>query len=117
MRVTDSATMDVVEMVLGGTVNKQIVSLINRNGGHAIGITGKDGQMIRARKLSTTRKTPAVQPTEIIDIGHVGEVESIDTSVIETLTNSNFIPDRKSTRLNSSHVAISYAVFCLKKKK
>lgn len=92
MRVTDSATMDVVEMVLGGTVNKQIVSLINRNGGHAIGITGKDGQMIRARKLSTTRKTPAVQPTEIIDIGHVGEVESIDTSVIETLTNSNFIP-------------------------
>lgn len=92
MRVTDSATMDVVEMVLGGTVNKQIVSLINRNGGHAIGITGKDGQMIRARKLSTTRKTPAVQPTEIIDIGHVGEVESVDTSVIETLTNSNFIP-------------------------
>src|SRR5690625_5522200 len=112
MRVTDSATMDVVEMVLGGTVNKQIVSLINRNGGHAIGITGKDGQMIRARKLSTTRKTPAVQPTEIIDIGHVGEVESIDTSVIETLTNSK---DRKSTRLNSSHVATSYAVFCLKK--
>jgi acetylglutamate kinase len=92
MRVTDSATMDVVEMVLGGTVNKQIVSLINRNGGHAIGITGKDGQMIRARKLSTTRKTPGVQATEIIDIGHVGEVASIDTSVIETLTNSNFIP-------------------------
>ena len=92
MRVTDSATMDVVEMVLGGTVNKQIVSLINRNGGHAIGITGKDGQMIRARKLSSTRKTAAMQPTEIIDIGHVGEVEAIDTSVIETLTNSNFIP-------------------------
>lgn len=92
MRVTDSATMDVVEMVLGGTVNKQIVSLINRNGGHAIGITGKDGQMIRARKLSSTRKTAAMQPTEIIDIGHVGEVAAIDTSVIETLTNSNFIP-------------------------
>ncbi|MDQ2076709.1 acetylglutamate kinase [Marinimicrobium sp. ABcell2] len=92
MRVTDSETMDVVEMVLGGTVNKQIVSLINRNGGHAIGITGKDGQMIRARKLSATRKSPGLQATEIIDIGHVGEVASIDTSVIETLTNSNFIP-------------------------
>src|SRR5690554_3991679 len=88
MRVTDSATMDVVEMVLGGTVNKQIVSLINRNGGQAIGITGKDGQMIRARKLSATRKSPEVQTTEIIDIGHVGEVAAIDTSVIETLTNS-----------------------------
>lgn len=92
MRVTDSATMDVVEMVLGGTVNKQIVSLINRNGGHAIGITGKDGQMIRARKLSATRKSATMQTTDIVDIGQVGEVAAIDTSVIETLTNSNFIP-------------------------
>lgn len=92
MRVTDSATMDVVEMVLGATVNKQIVSLINRNGGQAIGITGKDGQLIRAKKLSVTRKTPEMQAPEIIDIGHVGEVRSINTEVIDMLLNSNFIP-------------------------
>ncbi len=92
MRVTDSATMDVVEMVLGGTVNKQIVSLINHNGGHAIGLTGKDGQLIRARKLSATRKTADMQAPEIIDIGHVGEVASINTSVIDMLVNSDFIP-------------------------
>lgn len=92
MRVTDSATMDVVEMVLGGTVNKQIVSLINHNGGHAIGLTGKDGQLIRARKLSATRKTADMLAPEIIDIGHVGEVDSINTSVIDMLVNSDFIP-------------------------
>ena len=92
MRVTDSATMDVVEMVLGGTVNKQIVSLINRNGGQAIGITGKDGQLIRARKLSFTRKSPEMLEPEIIDIGHVGEVSSVNTSVIDMLINSDFIP-------------------------
>ncbi len=92
MRVTDSATMDVVEMVLGGAVNKQIVSLINRNGGQAIGITGKDGQLIRARKLSFTRKSPEMLEPEIIDIGHVGEVSSINTSVIDMLINSDFIP-------------------------
>jgi acetylglutamate kinase len=92
MRVTDSATMDVVEMVLGGTVNKQIVSLINRNGGQAIGITGKDGQLIRARKLSFTRKSPELLEPEIIDIGHVGEVSSVNTSVIDMLINSDFIP-------------------------
>lgn len=92
MRVTDSKTMDVVEMVLGGTVNKQIVSLINHNGGHAIGITGKDGQLIRARKLSAKRQTPDMKAPEIIDIGHVGEVASINTSVIDMLINSDFIP-------------------------
>lgn len=92
MRVTDSQTMDVVEMVLGANVNKQIVSLMNHNGGQAIGITGKDGQFIRARKLSVTRKTPGMNATEIVDIGHVGEVESIDTHVIEMLVNSDFIP-------------------------
>jgi acetylglutamate kinase len=92
MRVTDSQTMDVVEMVLGGTVNKQIVSLINHNGGHAIGITGKDGQLIRARKLSAKRQTPEMQAPEIIDIGHVGEVASINTSVIDMLIDSDFIP-------------------------
>jgi len=92
MRVTDSQTMDVVEMVLGATVNKQIVNLINHNGGQAIGITGKDGQLIRAKKLSVTRKTPDMQAPEIIDIGHVGEVESVNTSVIDMLVNSDFIP-------------------------
>lgn len=92
MRVTDSATMDVVEMVLGGTVNKQIVSLINRNGGKAIGLTGKDGKLIRARKMTVTRKTPGMNASEIVDIGHVGEVVSINTDVIDMLTNSNFIP-------------------------
>src|SRR5690606_10326498 len=92
MRVTDAATMDVVEMVLGGTVNKQIVSLINRNGGQAIGLTGTDGQLIRARKLTVTHKTADMLAPEIIDIGHVGEVASVNTAVIDMLTNSDFIP-------------------------
>jgi acetylglutamate kinase len=92
MRVTDSATMDVVEMVLGATVNKQIVSLINRNGGQAIGVTGKDGRLINARKLQVSHKTPEMLAPEIIDIGHVGEVASINTAVIDMITNSDFIP-------------------------
>ncbi|WP_041521755.1 acetylglutamate kinase [Gilvimarinus agarilyticus] len=92
MRVTDSKTMDVVEMVLGGTVNKQIVSLINRNGGEAIGVTGKDGQLIRAKKLEVKAASPEVAASEIIDIGHVGEVASINKSVIDMLLNSDFIP-------------------------
>ena len=77
MRVTDSETMDVVEMVLGGLVNKEIVSLINRHGGRAIGLTGKDGDLIRARKLTIRRDSPELEAPEIIDIGHVGEVASI----------------------------------------
>lgn len=92
MRVTDSATMDVVEMVLGGTVNKQIVSLINRNGGQAIGITGKDGNLIQARKMEVTRYSEALQAPEIIDIGQVGEVKSINRKVIDLLVQSDFIP-------------------------
>lgn len=92
MRVTDSATMDVVEMVLGGTVNKQIVNLINSNGGHAIGVTGKDGRLIRAKKMGVTKKTPDMKAPEIIDIGHVGEVASIDRSVIDLLVQGDFIP-------------------------
>ena len=92
MRVTDSATMDVVEMVLGGTVNKQIVSLINRNGGQAIGITGKDGNLINAHKMTVTHQTPDMLAPEIIDIGHVGEVTSIKRDVIDLLVNSHFIP-------------------------
>ena len=92
MRVTDSATMDVVEMVLGATVNKQIVSLINRNGGTAIGVTGKDGKLINACKMTVTHQTPEMQAPEIIDIGHVGEVSSINTDVINMITDSDFIP-------------------------
>ncbi len=92
MRVTDSQTMDVVEMVLGGQVNKDIVSLINRNGGKAIGLTGKDANFIRARKLSVKQPSPEVQKSEIIDIGHVGEVSEIDAEVIHMLTRSDVIP-------------------------
>ncbi len=92
MRVTDSKTMDVVEMVLGGTVNKEIVNLINNAGGKAVGITGKDGKLIQAKKLKATRNSPEMSATEIIDIGHVGEVEKIDCGVIDMLTNSDFIP-------------------------
>lgn len=92
MRVTDSQTMDVVEMVLGGSVNKQIVSLINANGGSAIGVTGKDGQLIRARKLHVTRNSPDLAVPEIIDIGLVGEVEAVNTDVIDMMIKSNFIP-------------------------
>ncbi|MCG6964942.1 MAG: acetylglutamate kinase [Chromatiaceae bacterium] len=92
MRVTDAETMDVVEMVLGGLVNKDIVNLINRHGGSAVGLTGKDGDLIRARKLHLTRSNPQAQVSEIIDIGHVGEVESIDASVVDMLVHGNFIP-------------------------
>ena len=92
MRVTDAQTMDVVEMVLGGSVNKEIVSSINRNGGKAIGVTGKDGQLIRARKLTVTRHSPELNASEIIDIGHVGEVDQIDTEVLGVILGSNFIP-------------------------
>lgn len=92
MRVTDTATMDVVEMVLGGTVNKQIVNLINRNGGQAVGLTGKDGQLIRAKKLTVTHQTPEMSAPEILDIGLVGEVEHVNRAVIDMLINSDFIP-------------------------
>ena len=92
MRVTDAETMDVVEMVLGGLVNKEIVNLINRHGGRAVGLTGKDGDLIRARKLKVTRKTPELEAPEIIDIGHVGEVESIDGAVVDMLDHGDFIP-------------------------
>ncbi|NVZ10268.1 acetylglutamate kinase [Allochromatium humboldtianum] len=92
MRVTDSETMDVVEMVLGGLVNKEIVNFINRHGGSAVGLTGKDGDLIRARKLLIKRDAPELHAPEIIDIGHVGEVESIDPAIIHMLTKSNFIP-------------------------
>jgi len=93
MRVTDSETMDVVEMVLGGLVNKEIVNLINRRGGNAVGLTGKDGDLIRAKKLKhIVNNAPELKASEIIDIGHVGEVESIDPAVITMLVSGHFIP-------------------------
>ncbi len=92
MRVTDSATMDVVEMVLGGKVNKEIVTNINNYGGKAVGITGKDGGLIRARKLEMTAVNPDTLTPEIIDIGMVGEVESVDPTIIATLEQNKFIP-------------------------
>ncbi len=114
MRVTDSETMDVVEMVLGGLVNKQIVSLINRAGGNAVGLTGKDGDLIHARKMTFTRSKPEMTAPEIIDMGHVGEVASIDTGVIDMLLGGDFIPviapigvgeDGESYNINADLVA------------
>jgi len=97
MRVTDSETMDVVEMVLGGLVNKSIVNLINHNGGKAVGLTGKDGAMIRAKKMQLTRTISELESVElmapeIIDLGHVGEVTTIDPSIVHALDKSGFIP-------------------------
>jgi len=92
MRVTDSETMDVVEMVLGGLVNKDIVNLIARHGGRAVGLTGKDGDLIRARKLTISRNSPELDAPEIIDIGHVGEVTSVDVSIVDMMVEGGFIP-------------------------
>jgi len=92
MRVTDSETMDIVEMVLGGQVNKEIVNLINVHGGKAIGLTGKDGDFIHAKKINLTPSAAEVNASEIIDLGHVGEVSSIDPAVVHMLCNSDFIP-------------------------
>ena len=92
LRVTDGATMDVVEMVLGGKVNKEIVSLINRHGGNAVGLSGKDGSLIRAKKKKLTRAAVPDRPPEIIDIGMVGEVESVATNVVHALERERFIP-------------------------
>jgi acetylglutamate kinase len=92
MRVTDRDTMDVVQMVLGGLVNTDIVTLLNNHEGRAVGLTGKDAQLIRARKLKFTPDNPEMDESEIIDMGHVGEVETVNTEVIQTLINGGFIP-------------------------
>jgi acetylglutamate kinase len=89
MRVTDAETMDVVEMVLGGAVNKDIVTLINRAGGKAVGLTGQDGNFIHARKLLLPNRD---RPEELIDIGQVGEIAGIDPGVIYSLEQGGFIP-------------------------
>ena len=114
MRVTDAETMDVVEMVLGGLVNKEIVNLINQHGGHAVGLTGKDGDLIHARKLTFERHNPEMNAPEIVDIGHVGEVASIDPAIINMLVQGDFIPviapigvgvDGQSYNINADLVA------------
>ena len=124
IRVTDSETMDVVEMVLGGSVNKEIVTLINHHGGSAVGLTGKDGDMIRARKISTTVDSQEITP-ELIDMGHVGEVERIDSGVVDMLIQGDFIPviapigvgkDGSSYNINADLVAGKIAeVLCAEK--
>jgi acetylglutamate kinase len=114
MRVTDRETMDVVEMVLGGLVNKSIVNLISHNGGNAVGLTGKDGGLIHARKMKIERASPELDVPEIIDLGHVGEVTGIDPSIVDTLDHGNFIPviapigvgeDQMSYNINADLVA------------
>lgn len=114
MRVTDAQTMDVVQMVLGGLVNKEIVSLINRHGGRAVGLTGKDGDLIRARKLNLTRNDPAMAAPELIDLGHVGEVAHVNSAVVDLLVSGDFIPiiapvgvgeDGESYNINADLVA------------
>ena len=114
MRITDSETMDVVEMVLGGLVNKEIVNLINRHGGKAVGLTGKDGDFIRAKKIHLKKSAPEAHASEIIDLGHVGEVNSIDPAVVDMLGRSDFIPviapigvgdDGRSYNINADLVA------------
>jgi len=114
MRVTDGQTMDVVEMVLVGKVNKEIVTLINRNGGRSVGLSGKDGKLITARKMKVLKKRGDDQPPEIIDIGMVGEVTSVNNEILRTLLDGQFIPviapvgagSRGETyNINADHVA------------
>ena len=118
LRVTDRETIDVVEMVLGGLVNKNIVALINAQGGRAVGLSGKDGGMIQARKL-LLRQSQSDDENEVIDIGQVGEIEQIDPAVVDTLDQANFIPviapigagaDGKAYNINADTVAGSLAV-------
>ena len=124
MRVTDKATMDVVEMVLGGSVNKSIVNLINKHGGRAIGLTGKDASLIRAKKLPMT-KTEEQGNEQQIDLGFVGDVVSINRDVIDLMIASNFIPviaplgvdDEGNTyNINADVVAGKVAEFMLAEK-
>jgi len=125
MRVTDRETMDVVQMVLGGLVNKEIVSLLNQHGGKAVGLTGKDADFIRARQLKFKRNAPEMNAPEIIDIGHVGEVEEINGAVVDMLMHGDFIPviapigvgaDGQSYNINADVVAGKLAE-CLKAEK
>ena len=119
LRVTDSETMDIVEMVLGGLVNKEIVNLINSLGGKAVGLTGKDGNLIRARKMVVSQGDPVLERSEIIDYGHVGEVEHIEPQIVQLLESRAFIPvvapigvgeDGQTYNINSDTVAGRLAI-------
>lgn len=92
MRVTDAETMDVVEMVLAGLVNKEIVGNINRVGGKAVGLSGKDGGLICARKMHIEKTAPELDVPEIIDLGHVGHVHAVNTDILRLLENDRFVP-------------------------
>ena len=116
MRVTDEETMDIVQMVLGGLINKEIVSLINRQGGRAVGLTGKDGNLIRARKLYLSGVREGKEP---VDLGQVGEIEKVHTEIIERLVEDDFIPviapigagiDGRSYNINADLMASGLAV-------
>jgi acetylglutamate kinase len=122
MRMTDAPTMDVVEMVLGGKVNKSIVALINRHGGKAVGLSGKDGGLIQAEKLKIVQPTDADTPPEIIDPGLVGRVTAVQPAILHTLAREGFIPivapvgfgsNGETFNINAdlvaSHVAMSLA--------
>ena len=114
MRVTDKQTMDVVEMVLVGKVNKEIVTLINQNGGQSVGLSGKDGKLITAKKMKYLKKRGNDQPPEIIDIGMVGEVTSVNNEILASLLDGQFIPviapvgagkKGETYNINADHVA------------
>lgn len=118
MRVTDQETMDVVEMVLGGKVNKEIVHLINQHGGRAVGLSGKDGDLIHAKRLKISSSAPEVSTSEIIDLGHVGEVSGINPAVLNTFIDSDIIPviapigvgdNGETYNINADSVAASIA--------
>jgi acetylglutamate kinase len=117
-RVTDQETMDIVEMVLGGLVNKEIVALINKHGGKAVGLSGKDGGLIRAQKKTIRKVTPETGVSEIVDLGLVGEVTSIDPSILDGLERSGFIPvispigvgpEGETLNINADYVASAVA--------
>ena len=118
MRVTDSRTMDVVQMVLGGLLNPQIVSLINAQGGKAIGLTGKDGNLIRAKKMTLERASKEHAVPEIIDLGHVGTVDTVEKDLLVSVEEGGFIPviapigvgpDGESYNINADYVASAVA--------
>jgi acetylglutamate kinase len=117
-RITSKETIDVVEMVLGGKVNKEIVSLINRHGGNAVGITGKDGDLILAKRHRKIKKSPETDRPEIIDLGLVGEITKVNPKILETLDKSGFIPviapigkgeNQETLNINADFVAASIA--------
>lgn len=117
-RVTDRETMDIVEMVLAGIINKEIVNLINSHGGKAVGLSGKDGGLIRAKKKLIKKISPETQTEEIIDPGLVGDVEEVDPSILHTLKEKNFIPviapvgydsNGNTLNINADYVAAAIA--------